>query len=52
MKGICNARDVLEISKAAYGTFKQLQTLKDKNVLEHLAIDAVREALKGQAFKI
>lgn len=52
LKGICNARDVLEVSKAAYGTFKQLQTLKDKNNLEHIAIDSVREALKGQAFKI
>ena len=52
LKGICNARDVLEVSKAAYGTFKQLQTLKDKNVIEHLAIDSVRTALQGGAFKI
>ena len=52
LKGICNARDILEVSKAAYGTFKQLQTLKDKNVIEHLAIDNVREALQGGAFKI
>lgn len=52
LKGICNARDILEVSKAAYGTFKQLQTLKDKNVIEHLAIDSVREALQGGAFKI
>ena len=52
LKGICNARDILEVSKAAYGTFKQLQTLKDKNVIEHLAIDSVREALQGGAFRI
>ena len=52
LKGICNARDILEVSKAAYGTFKQLQTLKDKNVIEHLAIDSVRTALQGGAFKI
>lgn len=52
LKGICNARDILEVSKAAYGTFKQLQTLKDKNFIEHLAIDSVREALQGGAFKI
>lgn len=52
LKGICNARDVLEVSKAAYGTFKQLQTLKDKNAIEHLAIDSVRTALQGGAFKI
>ena len=52
LKGICNARDILEVSKAAYGTFKQLQTLKDKNVIEHLAIDSVRTDLQGGAFKI
>lgn len=52
IKGITNARDVLEVSKAAYGTFKQLQTLKDKNNLLHVSLKAVRETLKGKAFQI
>lgn len=52
IRGISNARDVLEVSKAAYGTFKKLQTLKDKNNLLHVALKSVREGLKGKAFQI
>lgn len=52
LKGICNARDILEVSKAAYGTFQDLQKLKDKNNIEHLALKYVRESLKGKAFQI
>ena len=52
IKGISNARDILEASKAAYGTFKKLQTLQDKNALEHLALKNVRNALAGKALKI
>ena len=52
IKGISNARDVLEVSKAAYGTFKKLQTLKDKNNLLHVGLNAVRQGLQGKAFKI
>lgn len=52
IKGISNARDVLEVSKAAYGTFKKLQTLKDKNNLLHVGLRAVRAGLQGKAFKI
>ena len=52
IKGISNARDILEVSKAAYGTFKQLRTLKDKNNLLHAGLQYVRESLKGGAFKI
>lgn len=52
IKGISSARDVLEISKAAYGTYQKLGTLKDKNNLMHVGLKAVRGALKGGAFKI
>lgn len=52
IKGISNARDALEVSKAAYGTFTKLQTLKDKNNLLHVGLSSIRGALKGGAFKI
>lgn len=52
VKGISNARDVLEVSKAAYGTFQHLSHLTDKNGLQHLALQNVRNALQGKAFKI
>ncbi|MBR1728851.1 MAG: hypothetical protein IJ728_04940 [Selenomonadaceae bacterium] len=52
IKGIINARDALEVSKAAYKDFKHLQTLKDKNNLLHVGLKAVREGLAGKAFQI
>lgn len=52
IKGISNARDILEVSKAAYGTFKQLRNLKDKNNLMHAGLQYVRSNLQGGAFKI
>ena len=52
IKGISNARDILEVSKAAYGTFKHLRTLTDKNNLMHLALINVRNGLQGKAFQI
>ena len=52
LKGISNARDILEVSKAAYKDFKHLRTLKDKNNLLHAGLQYVRDSLKGGAFKI
>ena len=50
VKGISNARDALEVSKAAYGDYKHLQTLRDKNNLLHVGLSNVRRGLAGQAF--
>ena len=52
IKGISNARDVLEVSKSAYGTFQHLSRLTDKNGIQHLALQNVRNALQGRAFQI
>ena len=52
LKGISNARDALEVSKSAYGTFKHLRTLQDKNNLQHLALQNIRNRLQGKAFQI
>ena len=52
IKGISNARDALEVSKKAYGDFKHLQTLKDKNNLLHVGLQNVRRGLQGKAFQI
>ena len=51
LKGISNARDVLEASKAAYGNFKNLQTLLEKNNIPHTNLRSVIQGLKGQAMK-
>lgn len=52
IRGLSNARDLLEASKAAYGNFESLQTLKDKNGLKHTALQNVQKGLQGKAFKI
>ena len=52
VKGISNARDALEVSKAAYGDFKKLQTLQDKNNIAHLSVSNVQNALQGKAFRL
>ena len=52
IRGLSNARDILEASKAAYGDFEHLQTLKDKNGLKHTALQNVQKGLRGKAFKI
>ena len=52
VKGISNARDVLEVSKAAYGDFQNLSTLQSKNNLSHLSVNSVASTLKGKAFLI
>ena len=52
LKGISNARDALEVSKSAYGTFKHLHTLQEKNNLQHLALQNIRNRLQGKAFQI
>ena len=46
LKGISNARDILEASKAAYGNFKNLQTLLEKNNIEHTNLRNVIRGLK------
>lgn len=48
-RGICNARDLLEASKAAYGVFGNLSTIKSKNNLQHVSVKNVQRALRGGA---
>lgn len=52
VKGISNARDVLEVSKSAYGNFQNLSTLQSRNNLSHTSVKSVTSALKGKAFLI
>ena len=52
LKGIVNARDILEASKSVYGDFKNLDTLKNKNGIAHSSVYDVRKALSGGAFVV
>ena len=52
IKGISNARDALEVSKAAYGNFQNLQTLQSRNNLSHVSVSNIRSALQEKAFKL
>ena len=52
LKGMVNARDILEASKSVYGNFKNLDTLKNKNSIPHTAISSIRKALRGEAFQV
>ena len=44
------ARDVLEKSKKAYGTFQKIQQFKDKNALQHLALKNIRSQINGNSW--
>ena len=52
IKGISKARDLLEVSKSAYGNFKGLGTLQSKNGIAHTAVKTVVTSLGGGAFKL
>ena len=46
-KQIQKARDILEKSKKAYGTFKKIQAFKDKNAILHLGLKNTKSWLNG-----
>lgn len=52
IKGISNARDVVEMAKSVYGNFQSLSTLQSKNNISHLSVGSVTSSLKGKAFRL